>query len=568
MFRRSRTIAALVRHLTLGLVGTSVVVGAGSVLIGCEDENQPEYWIKKLNDPVSQAPAIKRLGQFYTDGLNKAGNKKDDPTFSALMAKIVGPMTKIYIEGNLDEKTRTDLLRILADMRDDRVKDAIIKATKDFAAGKATAEEMKLAAKFITSMKLQAAEGVLLDAFLHVKVKEKSTGPAYLQIKEALMTIPSKSWEAKLIETISRPMKMTDQNELYWQSVSATLLGELRSEKAVRPLFKMVLDNEKSNLMGATAVMAITKIGKLAIPPLIKIMNNEDEEITKSSAAAAGKDKVKAQAHVATAAIALGTIGRKEAMDPMVAALKKAEFDTTKAIIGREMSKLPASPDTIKALQDAYAIVKFDTLVPPTGRPAKQVIANAATQFMDSSIVPWLVKEAETYKGPAEPKDAIVDALTSSAMMLMKVDQTDDVKKLIDKSKDKTDKANFEKCVEVLNSCKDKVGCYMGKLTDKKIQNNSKEQIKGVKAAYMLAMLGNDATKAEMVKLIPKIGDASIKAVVMLAIDHMSPNGDKKLADELQVIVDKHQATGDRQKIASDAPLRQIIPRLRARADK
>jgi hypothetical protein len=49
-------------------------------------------------------------------------------------------------------------------------------------------------------------------------------------------------------------------------------------------------------------------------------------------------------------------------------------------------------------------------------------------------------------------------------------------------------------------------------------------------------------------------------------IDHLSPTGSTSAADELQKLVDANIKRGDQEKMAGDAPIKQVIYRLRSRA--
>ena len=56
-----------------------LTVGAGSVLVACADENDPNTWVKRLDDPAQRSAAIKRLGQFFQDSLTKSNNNREAP---------------------------------------------------------------------------------------------------------------------------------------------------------------------------------------------------------------------------------------------------------------------------------------------------------------------------------------------------------------------------------------------------------------------------------------------------------------------------------------------------------
>ncbi|RYE94351.1 MAG: hypothetical protein EOO75_02210 [Myxococcales bacterium] len=555
------------------LAGGAALVSASALLVGCDDESQPDYWIKKLDDPGKRPAAIKRLTQFYDDGLTKNSNDRNTPEMKALLEKIVPPMAQQYTKGDLDEKTRIDLLKALANTRDPRAKDAIIKAMTDFAAGKANHEEMTQAAGYVKALKLKEAAPALLEAFAKIQVSDKNLGPPYTATRDAMMAIPDPAWKPKLIELLNRPIGVVDEkkadkaaldkarNEVYWQTVSAELLGELQATEAIKPLFKAVLMPEKKNV-AATAVVSLVKIGKPAVVPLLDILAGKDAEMNEIAAKNGPEGKYAA---VQNAAIVLGTIGRSEARDPMIAALNAADNDAVRAVVGRELSKLPASPEAVKALEAAFDKVGVDMLM-PDGNPARIHIAVAAEKFMDASVVPWLLKSVatlKTAKGEKELIDNIQGKLLQTAVKLMKKDQLDEVKRSIDAEGDDEVKKAFGQASTLLNACTDNVGCYLAKIEDPSVQEKN-DQFVGIKAVYMLGQLGNEGTKAEIVKRLAKIKNESIKAEALNAIDHLSPNGDKKVADELQAILDEQATRGKNTPV--DSVMRQIISRLRTRA--
>src|SRR5215213_8749630 len=118
MLRNARTVAPFLRALLVGAVASTCLATASVAMIGCADENAPETWVKKLNDPLTRPPAIKRLIQFHEDAMTRANKDRNDPNVKALLDKIVEPMTKTYTDGQLDDRTRIELIKFLADSRD------------------------------------------------------------------------------------------------------------------------------------------------------------------------------------------------------------------------------------------------------------------------------------------------------------------------------------------------------------------------------------------------------------------------------------------------------------------
>src|SRR5690606_36873779 len=122
MLRFSRTTAALIRSLMLGTDAVTTTVAVSTVLVGCKNENEPEYWIDKLEDPKWRPRAVKRLSQFLDDALASANNDMQGEAVQALLNKVVDPLTKSYVEnyGEFDTTTRVSLIKLLADFRDPR----------------------------------------------------------------------------------------------------------------------------------------------------------------------------------------------------------------------------------------------------------------------------------------------------------------------------------------------------------------------------------------------------------------------------------------------------------------
>src|ERR1700683_2010697 len=149
----------LVAHLCLAATGATAILGMGSLVTSCTDENDPATWVKRLDDPLQRAAAIKRLQSFYDDATTRANKNTDDPKVKAIVDTIVDPLTKVYTTVTLDEKTRKDLIKVLADMRDPRASPAFAKAFNEYDPGK-NDEDVKFSAQAVNSL---AKSGKLTD---------------------------------------------------------------------------------------------------------------------------------------------------------------------------------------------------------------------------------------------------------------------------------------------------------------------------------------------------------------------------------------------------------------------
>src|SRR5262249_24873054 len=154
-------------------------------------------------------------------------------------------------------------------------------------------------------------------------------------------------------------------DETFWQVTAVEVLGQLKSAAAVKPLLKMMLTPSKGGFQG-DAVLALVKIGKPVIAPAIALLRGEDKDLVDFSKAevlkAAGDkpddkknaEKAAGTSYVGAAALVLATNGREETSAPLVEALGKTDNDVAKAIMARELTKVPKTPATVKTFQDTF----------------------------------------------------------------------------------------------------------------------------------------------------------------------------------------------------------------------
>lgn len=582
MVRSARRITPLLRSLVLGAVTTSTMALSAGMIAGCADENDPKTHVERMDDPVTLPGAVNRLVQFFEDAMTRDNKDRNGPTVKPLLDKIIEPMTQKCVAGNLDERTNSKLIKFISDTRDPRGSACLIKALKDYKPD-STEEDLRWAVRGLGAMKSKDAAGPLMEVFTKIQHAKPKASTVTRDVHDAMVDINDPSWEAQLITMLGRPIAdlkdiNTLKNELFWQITAAELLGLQKSEKAVVPLLKVVLSPLKADA-ATTAILALTKIGKPAIQPTIRLLQGEDKELieyskienlkTAGDKPNAEQKKAAETAHVAAAALVLATIGREESAQPLLAALEKAD-DVPRAVIARELTKLPKTPATIAAFQQAYDKTPVTLTLPPAGAPAKAMLAETAGSFFDASLVPWLVKSALSVRGEEDDVAQVRDVSLLTALKLMKADQIAEVDRLANtRSGSGTVGKSFEKEMKIakdlLNACGDKADCYLGKLSDPASQTKD-GQFQGIKSAYMLGVLGTPDVRQQIIDVMPKVSNAAVRFVAVSVIDALSPKGDADVASKLQKIVDDGEASKDAEKIAANAPFKTVIYRLNARA--
>jgi hypothetical protein len=580
MSRSARRITPLVRSLVLGVATASALTLSAGAIVGCADENDPVTHVKKLDDPATFPAAVNRLVQFFEDAMTRDNKDRNGPTVKPLLDKIIEPMTQKCVAGDIDERTNSKLIKFISDTRDPRGEACLIKALKDYKAD-STEEDVRWAVRAVGAMKSKAAAGPLYEVFAKMKPSKPKAGGIYLDVHNALVELNDPSWEPQLITLLGRPINdlndaATRKDEVFWQSTAAKLLGIQRSEKAVTPLLKVMLSPMKADI-AQNAIYALTRIGKPSVAPTISLLQDDNKELVeyskvenlKGAGDKPGAEAMKAAstAHISTAALVLATIGRQESVAPLLAALDKAD-DVPRAIIARELTKLPKSPQTLSAFQQVFEKAPVTLSIPP-GNNARQLLAEQVGYFFDSSLVPWIVSTALSTKGEEDDVAPLRDTSLLTALKLAKSEQFGEVDKLFNaRTSGGTVGKSFEKeykmAKEMATTCGDKVDCYIGKLAEPASQ--AKEtQFQGLKAAYMVGVLGTPDARQKLVDLMPKITNAAVRFVSVTVIDALSPKGDADLAGKLQKIVDDAEAAKDQEKMSANAPFKTVIYRLTAR---
>ncbi len=500
----------------------------------------------------------------------------------ALADKVVEPLSKMYVDdyGDLDDQTRESALKLIAAFRDPRGEPALKKAFDEFAkTGKGEAD-VRWAARAAGEMKLPGLAEPMVQAFDKLKAATKEGAYVYRDLNEAMLKMPSPSWsgtlKSKLQDDIVPPGDGKDpnavdqfKNELFWQTTSAQLLGELKDDSAIEPLLKIMLDPAKADVQ-PTAVLALVKIGKPAAARAMKLLADQDPDlaaycIARVQKVTGSKDPPKDKPYIGIAAVILGSMGRPDTLDAMVTAVHDTKDASTRAIIAREIAKIPPTAASKQAFRVAYEATTIDDQIPP-GSNALETLTNAVGMFYDADFVPWLLERAEKTKGSGEEKTELQSMATLTSVTLMKPEQIGLVQGAVNKWGTQIEKDAFKQSSDLLRSCGDRVPCYLAAIQKGDNQERANQTI-GVKAGYMIGIYGDDKARGDLIDGLAVIDNATVRAIAAQTIDFLSPKGSKEAADALEKIIDKDTKTADKDRIAGDAPLKQIMYRIRARAE-
>ena len=584
MFRSTRTLASLICRITFGtaaLVSTGIIA---TTQVGCKDDTQPDYWVDKLPDSSWRPRAVKRLEQFFEDSVTRSNKDTTTPEVKALLDKITEPLTKAYVDyyDDYDTKTRVSLIKLLASFKDPRTEPALKKAFEEFVKHPKTDKDnadIKWAARAAGMLKLPSLGEPLLQAFMKLRASTMLGGVTYKDLNEAMADIHQQSWAGPLRTMMEADIVLPKggndkdrvdpyRDQLFWQTTAAKLLGALKDAAAVDPLMKVMLDPAKADVQ-LTALLALVKIGKPVLPEAIKLLKGENEKLKAfyvRRAKETGNDKNgEEDASQKIAALILGTLGRSEAIAPMVAVLKTIKGDANKAIIARELAKIPATAESKDAFKAAFESISLDASIPP-GDPALQVLAESAGQFYDPSMIDWLLVRAEKTAGSGDDKTAFQSTVLSTVLKLAKPNQLDTVRGAVKKYGTQMEKDFLGMAEKQLKACGDRVQCYLSEI-EKSENQEQKTQFTAIKAAYMVGIFGNEQARGELIDRLGSIDNAAVRYAASQTIDQLSPKGSKEAAKKLEAIIEANEKTADSNKIAGDAPLKQVMHRIESRAE-
>lgn len=584
MLRSSRTIASLIRALTWTSAATIATATAATVLVSCKDESQPEYWTDKLDDVKWRPRAVKRLEQFFEDAVTKANKDTEAKQVKDLLAKVREPLMKTYIEhyDNMDTKTRVSVIKLLAAFRDPQTEPALKKAFEEFAKNpRSTKDEqdIKWAARAASDLELAGLADPILNTYLKFKASTQLGGITYKDFSAAMVEISDKAWvgplKAKLAEPIKKPKDAKDRDlidpfrdQLFWQTTAAQVLGEIGDPAAVEALLKVLLDPEKVDVH-ATALMALVKIGKPAADQAAALLKGKADklqafqikrikEISKSDKTPEGEP------WVPVGALVIGTIGRQDGIPVLIDALKKEKDESSKAVITRELTKIPPTRASKEAFKSAFESISLDTQM-PAGGPALIVLADDAAHFFDPGMIDWLLDQAESAKGGGQEKKALQQQTAVTVLKLAKPDQMKKAAQAINKYGEKAEKDALALAESLTKACTDRVACYLAAIEKGENQDKDK-QFAGIKAGYMAAIFGNEQTRDALIERLDAIDNAAVRFIAAQAIDHLSTKGSKAAAEKLDRIIKKNLKTADTNKIQGDRPLKQVMYRIESRA--
>lgn len=547
-------------------LGLAAILLFSSIAVGCADENDPKTWVKRLDDPAQRAPAIKRLDDMFNGAMSASGNNnREDPKVKAVVNDSVEGLAKTYTAGGLDEKTRKDLIKLIADMGDPRGAPALAKALKDYEPGK-NDEDVKFAAqgtqRLATSGKLtdQPLIDALWDCFAKFQPSKAKSINLVKDLQGAIKTVKHPSWGPKAVAMLSQaiPAPVTPDVGMdyiqFWQTTAAQLIGDTKFTAGVGPLVKVLMTPAKKDLVFPVR-LSLHKMAKDAEPELIKALKGEGDY---QKLAEAYPEK----GYLPLIAEPLAYISRPAGLAAILEQLAAATTDQNRTMLAVYLTYYPTDPKLVKAFTDAYAKVAPNAAIAAMGGSnGHAILADVSAKFFDPSLTEWLLKEIASAKG--EAADSMPPHAFPAAMKLMTVEQSKAVGDAVNKINGAApEKEVYKATSAVLDKCKKDAACYLSVL-DTPVPSAPVAAKQGhVKAVWMSVELRDANTKNKLLERVEKVKDGIVRIALLEAIDTLSPQGDAAAADKLEKLVETDTAAGNK---AGTDEMYRIALKLRSR---
>jgi HEAT repeat protein len=485
------------------------VLGLGFLLTACDDPKDPKTWIKKLRNPEHATQAVKEL------------QKIGDPV-------AVQPLCDLY-----KDFESPNILKAIISFKDKR---AIPTLTGAIVLSEEKYHNGTLAAKALADLKATEAVDALCKVVVQAWPIKSRANLLKISSIDALADIGDKKAVPCLMQALE---KRPEEQDFLVNKKAATALGELGDPAAVSILIRGLF--MASTIQGPSypqANVALVKIGKPAIQPLINAMQGKDEKLEAMGKALQFHEGVILQ----KTAWVLGDMMAVEAVEPLLEIYNKRKLE----IEDEEIKGLDGVITALGQIGDERAV---DPLLKGLSNKKanyklRMQITQALTVLGPKKALPGLVEAME--KGYVSMEGMDFTNLNEGAAMAFgrivgaeaekyysKVETIMKDKRLSAGETQKLFKEVLER-MDLAKECKDDSTCYGKKLNDAALA-----LVKREKAAIMIGNLpdGRKALPDAITAL--KIREPVLRLFLLQSVKKMGKATDADLVKTLEALYAK-----------------------------
>lgn len=543
---------------------------ASLVVVACHaDPEDAAGQAEELADPVRRQNAINNLQKIYSKRLQDNDGDRASAPVREFSTQVCDKLTQAYIDNPMDTQNGLTMLDLMKEMRDPCTIPALTKAL-DWRQ-EVSEEHAIRSAQTIQFIDVPEGEKAALAAAIgqsldKVRQARGIDNRMRIEMIRALGTLESTA--ATPILTKIATAQTEEQNFLI-NRLAAQQIGKLGDPTAVDAMIRglyIFAPNNPAMRMNDVAAESLVRIGRPSLEPLLAVLRGENEEVNAIAEAyieavrqrneeAAEAMSVR-QTTGSEATYALGSLGFREAMDPLMAetqaedAFRRVNGAIALVRLNHSEGDVPrvrqALLDVYNAMEDDYQGVAFKA----------QLIAGIRSLY-DAETLPFLLAQGrDTDQQPG----VRLEAVTAYALLANK-DEMARLTSWLEGATDDSYHQNFvtgtEKAVATANECDENIECYIGKLADP-------EQEVVRKAAFMLGRLGR-GNEQVINALVDKLGhsEPAVRLSAVAALDRVATEGSQAAIDKIDQLREQEEGRAIWNEFSREAL--PIQARLRAR---
>jgi HEAT repeat protein len=506
--------------------------------VGCHaDPDDAAGQAKELSDPVRREYAIGNLTRIHAKALTEAKSDRSAAKVKQFADATHEQLVKTYIEHPEDTRNGELIMALLYEMRDPRSLPALLKALEwrtEVNEEHAITAARTLAVIAIPADKKQEVVKKLAGALDRVSGKRPVDNRMRV---EFLRTLGELNHPAASEVLTKVALRQSEEQNFLINNLAVEQLGKLADPATVPALVEALYlfdPADPRNRLTATVPAALVRIGKPAMPPLVKVLKGEDPKALASTKAwieavrqraPAAAEQMNANAEMKKeASFAIGTLGFPEAIPPLLEAANDPDkgVQLGAAIALAQVNR--ADSDTTKIRE-----VLVKTYQNQEKMQRMQVL-RAMQHLYDGGLQPFFLTVAKTPED--ELPDIRVIALNAYAMLANKAEAAQATALIA------ADKSPYKQAFESQNNvlikvaaeCDQDLACWTKKLDDKD------ENIVR-KASYMVARYGR-RDKGAIASLVKKLDHPKelVRGDVLSALDYIAVEGSPEAVAKIEQI--------------------------------
>ncbi len=494
-------------------------VGLSVALMGCDDPRDPATWTKKLRDPQHRERAVLQL--------KKMAEKAKDPKELAKIGKVAVPALREIFKTHPEART----LKTIILFKDRSAVPTYIDAL-DFVGEEY--HNATVAARALAALKATDAVDALGKVLDRALVKQSRANLA----KQAAIEALGKIGDPKAVPYLSKCARkhwQRDDQDFLLNRKAIEALGKIGDKSAVDTLILGLFMSSRRGHSFNQARLALVRIGKPAIKPLIASLQGKNEELKKM----AREEEFRPGVVRYKTSFTLGDLRAREAVPVMTEMLSKAK------ITGEYEKGLDGLIAGLGKIGDEAALPTLHKLIKDkkTAKMIRMYIASSLMTIGSEKSLPVLLELAEKgdvpgmWNGKKVKDPEIRGACARIYAQVAGDDGAKNYDKFVALSKEKrlegwAAKATFVESIKLMNmakECKDDALCYGKKLEDTKLKPAER-----IKAAVMVARVPNGRKAiSSFTKVVTEQDNPLLRQILLLGATRIVQASDKAFVDTL-----------------------------------